>query len=154
MRYVQAIALVLTVFISVLVQANAVSAHWDLDSRFWRENPEDEKFLLRIHNGTHANQRPVERLLRICFWVERVDGENYTPVSEKMCFAGAIKPDEWKTHGFELKDLVVYEEAKQAGKLLTGRYRAVAVAREQRNRWVKIFLGAALLRHYSDFVVK
>jgi type II secretory pathway component PulL len=106
MRYVQAIALVLTVFISVLVQANAVSAHWDLDSRFWRENPE------------------------------------------------AIKPDEWKTHGFELKDLVVYEEAKQAGKLLTGRYRAVAVAREQRNRWVKIFLGAALLRHYSDFVVK
>ncbi len=154
MRYVQAIALVLMVGTGVLIQAIPVSAHWDLDSRFWRENPEDQKFLLRIHNGTHANQTPVERLLSICFWVERVDGENYTPVSEKMCFAEAIKPDEWKTYGFELKELVVYEEAKQAGKLLTGRYRAVAVAREQKSRWIKIFLGAALLRHYSDFVVK
>lgn len=129
-------------------------AHWDLDSRFWQDDEEKDRFFLRIHNGTHANRKPVRRKLNVCFWLEVEGNKDYTPVSDKQCSMVVIEPDGWKNFSFELNKLSVHEDVKNTDRLKKGNYRAVVVAREQKGMIARLLFGAVLERLYSYFEVK
>ncbi|MCL4492644.1 MAG: hypothetical protein M1510_12245 [Nitrospirae bacterium] len=147
------LALSLALLLGAVFQTAIARAHWDMEPRFWADASK-EKFFLRIHNGAHANRNPVRKELNVCFWIERSAGEVQTRVSEKKCIMTVLKPDEWMTFTFGLKDLAIHGDAQNRGTLKKGSYRAVAMAREQRSTLARIFLGAALERLYTYFEVK
>lgn len=137
----------------MLVQPDKATGHWDMEARFWAAEG-NEKFFLRIHNGEHANRRPVKKDMNVCFWIEDTGEGSNRLVSEKICSTVMIKPDEWMTFEFGMKDAVFEKDTVVDGKMKKGRYRAVALAREQKGWFMKLLFGAAMERLYSYFEVK
>lgn len=153
MRHVYLIGLCLGVLLGLVFQTTAASAHWDMDPRFWADESKGQ-FYLRIHNGSHANRKPVKRELKVCFWVEKLSENAYSAVSEKKCSTVVLKPDEWLNVDFNLEEAPIQEKAKNGTNLKKGSYRAVAMVREQKGTLARILFGAALERLYSYFDVK
>ena len=145
--------LIVLASIFLFIQSEEAIGHWDMEARLWAEGG-NEKFLLRIHNGEHANRKPTKKDLKVCFWIEDAGEGNNRLVSEKKCSTVIIKPDEWMTFEFSIRDIPINEAAKSQGKLKAGKYRAVAQAREQRGWFMKLILGAAMERVYNYFEVK
>jgi hypothetical protein len=137
----------------VLLAIADAQAHWNMEPRFWPDDS-NEMFFFRIHNGAHANRNPAKKELNVCFWIEEVRGAENRAVSGKKCNAVVMKPDEWMTFEFSIKDVTINEAAASKGKLKAGKYRAVAQAREQRGWFMKLILGAAMERVYNYFEVK
>jgi hypothetical protein len=153
MRYPAAIGLCLGAFLGVVLHAAAALAHWDMEPRFWADEPKGQ-FYLRIHNGAHANRSAVKKELNVCFWLEGLSGGTYSAVSEKKCSLVVLKPDEWMDFVFDLRGTAIQESVKNGAVLKKGSYRAVAMAREQKGTLARILFGAALERLYSYFEVK
>lgn len=137
-----------------LILAGEASAHWEMDSRFWQDKSDDEKFHFRLHNGIHANRKPVSRELKVCFWLERNAGDEFEPISDRKCSLTTLEPDEWGDFEFNVYDLDIFEHAKTLGQLKQGVYRAKVSAREQKNRISSLLFGAALERLVIDLVYR
>lgn len=138
----------------IVLSASPAYGHWDMEARFWGDNS-GETFYFRIHNGSHANRSPVRKELNICFWIEEPTAvKTYAPITEKKCSTAVLKPEEWMDFSFNRSDLAIQQQAKAGGKLKTGSYRAVVVAKEQKGMLKKILFGAALSKLYSYFEVK
>lgn len=116
-----------------------------MEPRFWADESK-EKFFLSLHNKADANRDPVREKMEVCFWIEGIRDNIPKRISEKRCIKFVMKPEELKTLDFELKES--YFSFKR------GNYRAVAMARQIKSRFVKFFLGAAMVRLYADFKVK
>lgn len=147
------VVLLMLSFLSVTLQPVYSEAHWDMEPRFWADESK-EKFFFRIHNGSHANRNPVKKELSVCFWIEELHSNDYAVISDKKCTMVVIKPDEWMTFDFELKDVDIRAETKNNKKLKRGNYRAAAMAREQKSKLEKLFFGASMERLYSYFEIK
>lgn len=147
--------LLLVVFAAIVLvfQADETLGHWNLEPRFWAADG-NEKFFLRIHNGAHANRKSTKKDLNVCFWIEKVGEGSNSVISDKKCSAVVMKPDEWLTFEFSLRDAVLIRDEQTNGKLIGGRYRAVAMAREQQGWFMKLIFGAAMERVYVYFEVK
>lgn len=153
MGYKKVITVLLLLMFVVMFQAKAVVAHWDMEPRFWADDSR-EKFFLTIHNGYHANRKPVKRDLNVCFWIEKLQDREYKIISQKRCTMTVVRPDEWVSLTFDIKDISIQEDIRNSGRLKRGSYRAVTLAREQKNRLAKILFGAALERLYAYFEIK
>jgi len=148
------IFVVLFAIVLVFLNADEALCHWNMEARFWAEADSD-KFFLRIHNGEHANRRPTKKDLNVCFWIEEAgEGGSFTVASDKKCSAVVLKPDEWMTFEFRMKDAVLKKDITVDGNMKKGKYRAVAYAREQKGWFMRLIFGAAMERLYSYFEVK
>lgn len=156
MRYRRFVLLLAQAFVVALVcvYASPASAHWDMDARFWLDKKAENKFIFRIHNGSHANRDPVRRTLNICFWIEGMSGSVYEPVSDKKCELVDMKSDTWKKLELEVYDLAINGSVKIGGKLKNGVYKVKVSAREQKNRFMRLIFGASLERLSVDILVK
>lgn len=131
--------------LGITLLAKSAEAHWNTEPRFWIDESK-EKFFLTMHNKAHANHDPVKEKIEVCFWIEEVGVNIHKRISEKKCMKFVLKPDELKTVTFDLKALSI--------SLKKGHYRAVAIARQLKNKIVKFFMGAAMARLNEDFEVK
>jgi len=154
MRYQRFILLLALGFTPVFAFVSPAWAHWDMDARFWLDKKVENKFIFRIHNGSHANRYPVRRTLKICFWIESKRGSGYEPVSGKKCKLVDMKPDTWEKQELQVYDLDINESVKNDGKLKDGAYKMKVSAREQKNSFLKLLFGASLERLFVDIVVK
>ncbi|MBI5199144.1 MAG: hypothetical protein HZA09_03915 [Nitrospirae bacterium] len=153
MSFLKGITVLLLLVFVVMFHANAVLAHWDMEPRFLADDSK-EKFFLTIHNGYHANRKPVKKNLNVCFWIEKLQDREYKIISEKRCTMTIVRPDEWVSLTFDIKDISIQEGFRNSGRLKRGSYRAVTLAREQKSRLAKILFGAALERLYAYFEIK
>jgi len=144
-RYGHTIAVLIALCLSVAFQVKSAEAHWNMEPRFWADESK-KKFFLSLHNKADANRDPVKEKMEVCFWIEEVRDNIPKRISEKRCIKFVMKPNEFKTLDFELKE--TYFSFKR------GNYRAVAMARQRKSRFVKFFMGAALAKLYADFDVK
>jgi len=154
MRYRPFILSLALMFMSIGVHSSPAGAHWDMDARFWMDKKVENRFIFRIHNGSHANRYPVRRTLNICFWIEGKRGGVYEPVSEKKCKLADMKPDTWEKSELNVYDLAIDGSVKKDGKLRDGEYKVKVSAREQKNRFMRLIFGASLERLFVDVVVK
>ncbi|VAX20820.1 hypothetical protein MNBD_NITROSPINAE04-1908 [hydrothermal vent metagenome] len=154
MRYRPFILSLALAFMSVCAYSSPAGAHWDMDARFWLDKKVENKFIFRIHNGSHANRYPVRRTLNVCFWIEGKRGGAYEPVSEKKCKLTDMKPDTWEKSELNVYDLAIDGSVKKDGKLRDGEYKVKVSAREQKNRFMRLLFGASLERLAVDVVVK
>lgn len=155
MKHRRFVSLLASAFVLALVYSSPASAHWDMDARFFMDKKVENKFIFRIHNGSHANRDPVRRTLNICFWIEGKSGTLFEPVSDKKCELVDMKSDTWRK--LELKvydDLAINGSVKNDGKLKDGSYKVKVAAREQKNGLMKLIFGASLERLTVDIIVK
>lgn len=154
MRHPRFVLSLTLAFALVCVYSSPASAHWDMDARFWLDKESENRFVFRIHNGSHANRDPVRRTLNICFWIEGVSGSLYEPVSDKKCELVDMKPDTWKKMELKVYDLAINGSVKKEAKLIDGAYKAKVSAREQKSGLTKLIFGASMERLFVEFVVK
>jgi hypothetical protein len=125
-----------------------------MDARFFLDKKAENKFIFRIHNGSHANRDPERRTLDICFWVEGMSGTVYEPVSDKKCELIDMKADSWRKLELEVYDLALNASVIENSKLTNGVYNVKVSAREQKGGLMKLIFGASLERLSVEIVVK
>ena len=126
--------------------------HWSIVSQLSAREP-GRTFDLRLHYEILAGQANPDEALRVCFWLERHQGNRYAPVTGRICQSFTLKPNDWRSFSFAVDTLPWLEDRRPGGKLPVGQYRARALIESDINFIVRFFTGAGQEQKVLPFTV-
>jgi hypothetical protein len=129
-------------FLALLAAAGVALGHWTIVSQLTAPEP-GRTFGLRLHYELLAGQANPDEALRICFWLERHQGNRYAPITGRTCQAVTLKPNDWRTLTYSVDSLQWLGDRRTDRRLPPGQYRAIALIESDVNPIVRFFLGAA-----------
>lgn len=139
------------VILALLATPAPASGHWSIVSELTAAEP-GRAFQLRLHYEIMAGQPNPDEPLKVCFWIERHQGNRYAEVTRRACQPVTLKPNDWLTLTFSA-DTLPRATGLPAGPLPAGQYRAVALIQSDVNPIVRFFVGAAQDRKVLPFQV-
>lgn len=140
-------------FLALIAAPGVAVGHWTIVSQLTATEP-GRTFDLRLHYELLAGQANPDEALKICFWLERHQGNRYAPITGRSCQAVTLKPNDWRTLTYSVDSLAWVGDHRTKGRLPPGQYRAIALIESDVNPIVRFFLGAAQDRKVLPFQIE